>query len=346
MTSGRRDFLGLLLAVPLLPTATAAVDADDLFAAAQREGGLHLYTGGAASGSASYVAAFGKKFPGINVTVTGAYSNINDKIIEQQLRDKSVDADIASFQTIQDFVGWKRAGELLPFKFDDFSQYDPYYTDPDGAFVASSLYPLTYGYNPALIRPADAPKSALDFLKPELHAKLITCYPHDDDATLYLFYTLAQKYGWAFIDRYMATEPAFVEGHLGIVQAISAGRKAATFDCSARIALDAKDKGAAIEIAFSQIDPVPVFYNTNAILRNAPHPNAAKLFMNFYLSKEQQMANATWSARRDVPPPYGMRPLSAYRLANGYRAFMVQTALVDDLRRRFLAYTGPVVNKT
>jgi hypothetical protein len=41
-----------------------------------------------------------------------------------------------------------------------------------------------------------------------------------------------------------------------------------------------------------------------------------------------------------------MQPLSAYRLANGYRAFMVQTALVDDLRRRFLTYTGPVVNKT
>jgi ABC-type Fe3+ transport system substrate-binding protein len=101
---------------------------------------------------------------------------------------------------------------------------------------------------------------------------------------------------------------------------------------SARIALDAKDKGGAIDIAFSTIDPVPVFFNTNAILRDAPHPNAAKLFLNFYLSNEQQIANGTWSARRGVPPPHGMQPLSAYQLANGYRAFMVQTGLVDDLR--------------
>jgi ABC-type Fe3+ transport system substrate-binding protein len=324
----------------------AAADADDLYAAAQREGALHLYTGGAASGSASYVATFSKKFPGINVNVTGAYSNINDKVVEQQLHDKRVDADIVSFQTIQDFVGWKRAGELLPFKFDDFSLFDPQYTDPDGAFVASSLYPLTYGYNPTLISPADVPKSAVDFLKPGLRGKVITCYPHDDDATLYLFYTLVQKYGWNFIDRYMAMEPSFVEGHLGVVQAITAGRKSATFDCSAHTAMDVKDKGGAIDVAFSKIDPIPVFYSTNAILRDAPHPNAAKLFINFYLSREQQIANDTWSARRDVPPPRGTQPLSSYGLANGYRAFMVQTALVDDLRRRFLAYTGPVVNKT
>lgn len=345
MTPSRRDFLGVALAAPLLTAATGAVNGDDLYAAAKREGALHLYTGGAAAGSAAYVAAFGSMFPGINVTVTGAYSNINDKVIDQQLRDNDVTADILSFQTIQDFVGWKRAGELLPFKFDDFAQYDPHYTDPDGAFVASSLFPLTYGYNPTLVGPADVPTSALDFLRPALRGKAITCYPHDDDATLYLFYTLVQKYGWDYIDRYMASEPSFVEGHLGVVQAIAAGRKLATFDCSARVAIDAKNHGGAIDVAFSTVDPIPVFYNTMGILRRAPHPNAAKLFITFYLSKAQQIANNTWSARRDVPPPPGTELLSAYHVAGGYRDFIVQTTLVDDLRRRFLAYTGPVVNK-
>jgi len=344
--TSRRDFLGFLLAAPLLSATSRAAGADDLYAAAKREGAVHLYTGGSASGSASYVAAFKRNFPDIDVIVTGAYSNVNDKLIEEQLRQKQVTADIVSFQTIQDFVAWKRFGELLPFKFNDFSLYATRYTDPDGAFVASSLYPLTYGYNPAAIAPAAVPKSALDFLKPELRGKLITCYPHDDDATLYLFYTLSQKYGWEFIDRYMAMDPSFVEGHLGVVQAIAAGRRAATFDCSAHTAMDIKNKGGAIDVAFSSVDPIPVFYTTNAILRAAPHPNAAKLFTSFYLSKEQQIATETWSPRRDVPPPHGLQPLSAYQLADGYRAFMVQTSLIDDLRRRFLALTGPVVNKS
>jgi ABC-type Fe3+ transport system substrate-binding protein len=144
----------------------------------------------------------------------------------------------------------------------------------------------------------------------------------------------------------MAMEPAFVEGHLGVLQAITAGRKSVTFDCSAHTAMDLKSKGGALDVVFSSIDPVPVFFSTNAILRAAPHPNAAKLFTNFFLSQEQQIASDTWSARRDVPPPPGMQPLSAYKLADGYRAFMVQTDLIDALRRRFFAYTGPVVNKS
>lgn len=64
------------------------------------------------------------------------------------------------------------------------------------------------------------------------------------------------------------------------------------------------------------------------------------------MSKEQQIKTENWSARDDVPPPPGMKPLSGYRLAAKYREFLVDTKLVDDLRRRFLALTGPPVNKT
>jgi ABC-type Fe3+ transport system substrate-binding protein len=324
----------------------ALLGSSPFYTAAKHEGALHLYTGGAASNSAGLIAAFNREFPGIEVTVTGAYSNVNDKLIEQQLREKKVVADIASFQTVQDFVAWKRAGELLPFKFDGFEFIDPRYKDPDGAFVATTLNPLTYAYNPRLVAPKDVPRSAQDFLSPRFRGLAITCYPHDDDATLYLFYTLAQKYGWGFIDAYMATQPDFVEGHLGVARAIAAGRKLVTFDCSAHMATEMKAHGAPIDVAFSKIDPIPVFYNTSGILRAAPHPNAAKLFTAWYLSRDQQINTGTWSARRDVPPPPGMKALSVYPLANGYRDFLVQTELVANLRERFLAYTGPVVNRS
>ena len=53
--------------------------------------------------------------------------------------------------------------------------------------------------------------------------KLITCYPSDDDATLYLFYTIVQKYGWDYVDKYMANEPNFVQGHLNVARSVGAG---------------------------------------------------------------------------------------------------------------------------
>jgi ABC-type Fe3+ transport system substrate-binding protein len=346
MTINRGTFLTAGLAAPFavsLPRRVAA-QADDLAAAAKAEGRLTIYTGG--STLAPTVKAFNDRFPGIDVRVVSAYSNVNDVKIDQQLREHNVSADIVSFQTVQDFVRWNDAGELLTYRFPDFALFDPHYTEANGAFVATSLFPLTYGYNPQLTEPADVPRSALDFLRPAFKGKAITCYPHDDDATLHLFYTLQRKYGWEFIDRYMANEPAFVEGHLGVAKAIAAGKSLVTFDCSAHMALDMREQNQPIAIAFSNVDPTPVFFNTSAILRAAPHPNAAKLFTGWYLSREQQVETGTWSARRDVPPPRGYKSLASYQVASDYRSLMVNAALVEELRRRFLAYTGPVVNRS
>jgi len=342
----RKGALALGLAAPFAFAArpSEAQQSDDLAAAAATEGQLTIYTGGGTLGPE--IKAFNARYPQIKVTVVPAYSNVNDLKIDQMLRDHAVTADVVSFQTVQDFVRWNKAGELLPYRFPSFDGYDRHYMDPGGAFVATSLFPLTVGYNTQLVAASDVPRSALDFLKPEFKGKATTCYPHDDDATLYLFYTLQQKYGWAFVDHYMANAPTFIEGHLGVLQAIAAGKSSVTFDCSAHTALDLQAAGRPVGVAFSSVDPSPVFFNTSAILRAAPHPNAAKLFTAWYLSPDQQSQTGTWSADRDVPPPRGYKPLSSYHLANDYRSFMVNASLVDDLRRRFLAYTGPVVNRT
>ena len=90
---------------------------------------------------------------------------------------------------MQDFVRWTRAGEIAPFKFSGWAGIGAAFKDPRGAFVATNLNPLTYGYNSKLVKESDIPRSAPDFLKPQFRRQAITCYPHDDDATPYLFYT-------------------------------------------------------------------------------------------------------------------------------------------------------------
>ena len=340
--------LALSLASPLLlgRAPATAQEIDVLYERARPEGALHLYTGGVAANSAGTVKAFNARFPGIELTVTGDYSNVTDTKIDRQLTEKHVDVDVASLQTVQDFVRWNRMGAIQPFKPDGFDAIGPEFKDAGGAFVATNVNPISYAYNPTLVAAADVPTSALDFLKPQFRGKVVTCYPADDDATLFLFYTLSEKYGWAFVERYMATEPAFVQGHLGVLQWIAAGRRALTFDCSTHTGTDMKAAGQPIEVVFSATDPTPIFYNTAGIMRAAPHPNAAKLYVNWVMSREQQIGTRNWSARSDVPPPAGMKPLSGYTLASRYREFLMQTKLVEDLRARLLAFTGPPVNKT
>jgi ABC-type Fe3+ transport system substrate-binding protein len=81
-----------------------------------------------------------------------------------------------------------------------------------------------------------------------------------------------------------------------------------------------------------------------AVFKEAPHPNAGMLFLAWLLEPERQAGTGTWSPRNDLPPPPGYRPIFSYKVANDYQAFLVNETQVVQLRKRFEAYTGPVVN--
>ena len=164
-------------------------------------------------------------FPGIAVSVTGGFSNVLNEKIEQQMAANKLEVDMAFFQTVQDFVAWKKEGKLLAFKPDGFDQiYRELQRPRRRLHGARRQRTSTYAYNTKLVKPQDAPKSALDFLKPMFPGKLITCYPADDDATLYLFHVIVQKYGWGWMDKYMANKPNFVQGHLPVARSVADGK--------------------------------------------------------------------------------------------------------------------------
>ena len=321
-----------------------ADDLDALYDRAKPERALVLYAAGPAEPHEHFAREFEQRFPGLTVTVTGGFSNVLNDTINRQIADKTLVVDMALFQTVQDFMAWKRQGALLAFKPDGFDAIAPTFRDDDGAYTTVHVNTITYAYNTMLVRPEDAPRSALDFLKPQFRGKLITVYPADDDATLYLFDTIVEKYGWGYMDKYMANAPSFIQGHLGVARRVAAGENAATFDASSS-AWRFKRDGQPIEVAFSAVDETPVFTVTAGIFKDAPHPNVAKLYLTWYLARDQQSRTGVFSPRVDVAPPAGLRPLAEYRLANQYREFVSDAARLAELRKRFEAYTGPVVNK-
>jgi ABC-type Fe3+ transport system substrate-binding protein len=317
---------------------------DAIYAKAKAEGTLSLYAGGPTAPWERDAKEFAKVYPGIAITITGGYSNVLDKKIDAQIKSGTLETDLAVFQTLGDFLRWRKEGALLKFKPAGFDKIDASFKDPGGAFVGIAVNAHPYAYNPKLVAPGDVPKSALDFLKPEFRGKVISAYPADDDATMYVFYSIVRKYGWSYMGKYMANQPNFVQGHLGVVRAISAGDALVTFDTVATMSMAQKNDGKPQEIAFSPTDPLPIWPFTAAIFKQAPHPNAAKLFLTWYLSKEKQAKIGTWSVRSDVPPPYGWKPVLSYHVVNSYREFLSDEARLVALRKRFESYTGPVKN--
>jgi len=332
-------------ALVVLTGVSAAETVEQLYEKAKAEKSLVFYAGGPTAPYEARIKQFQEKFPGIQVSVSGGFSNVLNQRIEKQMADGKLEVDLAFFQTVQDFVNWKKRGVLLPFKPNGFDQIMPNLRDPDGAYMSFAVNTILYAYNTNLVRAEDVPKSALDFLKPAFQDKLISVYPHDDDAALYLFHLIVQKYGWSWMDRYMANKPHFIQGHLPVARAIAEGKMAASLDATNTTTGALKRQGAPIEVAFSAEDETPVFTVTGGIFKNAPHPNAAKLFVTWYLATEQQSRLGTFSPRLDVPPPAGFKPLASYKIANAFREFITDDRLIADLRKRFEAYTGPAVNK-
>jgi ABC-type Fe3+ transport system substrate-binding protein len=338
-----RAWSAAIAALALWCGAAAAQSLEQLYAAAKKEAALVLVGGGPAPPYEKFAHEFMQRYPGIAVTASGGPSNVHAEEIDKQMAARALRTDMAILQTVQDFERWKKAGALAPFKPDGFDKIDAGWKDADGAYVGVYVNGAVYAYNPQKVKPESVPRTALDFTRPEFKDGIITTYPHVDDVTLYLYAILTEKYP-DFLERLKPNALAFVRGHLGVSRAIAAGDKSLTFDAIAKDANDAARAGQPIAIALSETEPMPVWAQIAGIFKDAPHPNAAKLFLSWYLQPEQQRRTGYWSSRADVGPPEGLKSLSSYRLANDYRAFIADEARAKALRQRYEAFTGPVTS--
>jgi ABC-type Fe3+ transport system substrate-binding protein len=334
--------LAWLAAAAALPARAETLD--EIYAKAKTEGAFAFYVGGPTAPWEAKAKIFEQRYPGIKIAITGGFSNVLDKKVDAQLAAGKLEVDLVMFQTLNDFVRWKAQGHLLVYKPAGFDAIDASFKDPDGAFYGTMVIAMPYMVNTQHVSAADIPNSALDFLRPQFNGKNVTPYPADDDATLWLFHKVVQKYGWDWMDKYMATKPNFIQGHLGQQRSIASGQNFVAIDSIFNITEPMKKAGSPVASHFSTVDATPIWPLHGAIFKNAPHPNAGKLFMNWLLEPAQQAATGTWSARGDVPPPAGTRPILSYQVVNDYQSFLVNEAQVVELRKRFEGYTGPVVH--
>ena len=113
----------------------AAETMDELYAKARPEKAVVFYSGGPVAPYEAFAREFEQRFPDLKVSITGGFSNVLNEKINTQLQARKLEVDMAFFQTLQDFVAWKKQGVLLSFKPEGFEQIAPVFRDPDGAFT-------------------------------------------------------------------------------------------------------------------------------------------------------------------------------------------------------------------
>ncbi|MDX3450618.1 extracellular solute-binding protein [Streptomyces sp. ME02-8801-2C] len=316
---------------------------DQLYAAAKAEGGhLVVYAGGDWKDQQDDTKnAFEKRFPGIKVEMVVDYSKYQDARVDNQLATHSLVPDVVQLQTLQDFERWKTRGVLLPYKPAGFGKVEGRFKDEDGAWIATDVLAFGAAYNKALVG-KDAPHSVRDFANSRWKGKIASAYPNDDDATLYLYSQYVKRFGWKWLQG-TARNTQFLRGSDSAGNQMAAGKKA--IGLGGWVTPDAgNDPGAeTVGMLPDTDDPFVAWGQREAIMREARHPAAAKLFLNWQLSKERQTSGG-WSVRTDVAPPAGLKKVWQYRNADidGFPAFMRDRAEAERMRQQMTVYIGEV----
>ncbi|WP_406437543.1 ABC transporter substrate-binding protein [Streptomyces sp. NBC_01613] len=323
-------------------TASEQDQLQALYKAAKAEGGkVTVYIGGDAPGQWNSLSqAFEQQFPDVKPHLVTDLSKYHDARIDNQLATGHLVADATILQTSQDFDRWKKDGDLLKYKPVGWDKVFANAKDKDGYFTG-----VFYGAFSYLVNNKEIPAKAGDFkgtdlLKPEYKNKLVLTYPNDDDAVLFGYQQIVDKYGWNYLAKLVAQNPKLIRGVPGSAAGVAGG------DYLASIAVggDARPNGTQV---FSSTERFNSWTQRGAIFKQAPHKAGAKLFMSWMNSQNTQknaIATWTWSVRKDVAPPTGLQPLASYKNTDpkAFAKFMSNRSEVERFRSQVELYFGQV----
>ena len=137
--------------------------------------------------------------------------------------------------------------------------------------------------NTRLVAPADEPKSYGDFLKSEFKGKMLS----DDMAAIgsgqTFFAVLYQKYGPAFLQKFKEQNLTFDRDLQQMSRRVARGEYPVMLQQIVAFAYPLRSLPVKVVVPEEGCPITPI---EGAVLRGAPHPNAARLFINHFLDLE------------------------------------------------------------
>ncbi|MGO7792400.1 extracellular solute-binding protein [Rhizobium ruizarguesonis] len=323
--------------------ATETRGLDDLYKAALKEGGrVIVYAGGDTPGQQDGIKkAFETRFPGVTLDVVVDYSKFHEARIDNQVATGKHVADVIQIQTLQNFPRWKAEGILVPYKPTGWDKVYAKFRDPDGAYTGVFVDAFSNVVNSKLMPDEKTwPREAKDYLRPEFKGKLVLTYPTDDDAVLFWFKQVVDKYGWDYVEALAKQEPIYVRGTQAPADMVESGAATATFSTDGGLV---PFDGTVSRFVLPKEDPFVAWPQQAAILKGAPHPDAAKLYLSWLLDKDtQKNVWYMWSVRTDVAPPAGYKRIWEY--SNGdptaFGRFLSDRGAVERFRAQIGLYLG------
>jgi iron(III) transport system substrate-binding protein len=310
-----------VLAQPMSKSPTKVLDFETNadVAKAEQEGQLVFYCHENEAGTAGIMQGFNKDFPKIKTSYvraqTGAlYSKI---LAERQAGRFDVDviqlSDLAPAFDFQKKGGYERyvSPESGAYKKDNLSS-------PNGYFFWTGVDPAGIAYNSDKVTAADAPKGWHDILNPRWKGK-ISCKISASGLQFVQWYMLRKLYGAGFWKEFAKQQPHAFDSRVQLYDRLAKADDTITAIGEYPAYILFKSRGAKVEFVAPPDGLVATPLAVGAV-NKAPHPEAAKLFVDWAMSKRGQAWYQTnpnlyyASVRTDAPPmPTGVS-LSQFKL--------------------------------
>lgn len=268
----------------------------------KEEGKLVAYLAMNAADAVTVQKSFEKKFPQIKVDLVRAGAPALLQRILTEYRGGKIFADaVLGFGFVLYELGQQKL--LARYEPPDRQNYAPQFKDKEGYWT--NVFPIvhTIAYNPKLTPLAELPARYTDLLLPKWKGKL------GMNANNIMFLAAMMSHfgkenGMDFLQKLSAQAPQVRGGGTLLATLVAAGEFPVAFSINENNVENFKQKGAPIDW-LRLADPLYGELVPIGVMAGAPHPAAARLFVDYVLSKEGQELFRDLGkvpARMDVEP--------------------------------------------
>lgn len=278
----------------------ATAHAQDVKKGAETEGKLVFYAAFNATDSKILIDAFRQLYPKIE----GSFYRATDaQLMERILTENRAGQPLWDVVMSTSYYGYnlKKRGLLAVYDSPERKFYRDGYKDPQAMWTSIYTNYGAFGYNTRNVPRASIPKTHQDLLKPEWKGNIGL------DGRAYEWFgtmvkAMGDEKGLAYM-RELAKQVGLRNGRTILAQLVAAGEYKGSLSTYSAQYEQLKPQGAPVDWIYLN----PVFANIHplGIAAKAPHPNAARLFVDFVLSKHGQELVRGMNRipdRIDVPP--------------------------------------------
>lgn len=286
----------------------------DLYEKAKKEGELTWYIGHWRTETAERIGRmFSEQYPGVKCNVVRATGQVLYQRLNQDMRAKVANCDVFSSTDLGQYVNLREQKLLLPFQPRRLAECEPLARDFDltHQITITDANTTVMCFNTNLVKAEEAPKRWTDLLDPKWINQVAVAHPGFSGAMGGWVVTMNNLYGWQYFEKLKANKPFVGRSLVDPPTSIGSGERKVGIG-PGNLTLNLAAKGTPLQTVYPD-DGTIIGFSPTSVLTSSLRPNAAKLFVEFLLSKEAQTTATkefTTPTRLDVQPQPGVARIS------------------------------------